>query len=79
MPEARYIFFVSLSYYLVLMIPAKPIRNSWKWVFAAGLSLALNSLVKPHALFLVLGFALFLLFAFCFLLQNKGPYEFLSG
>ena len=63
MPEAMYIFFAGLSFYLVLKVPAAPIKSSWKWVLAAGISMALTSLVKPHALFLTLGFALFFLFA----------------
>ena len=63
MPEAMYIFFAGLSFYLVLKVPAAPIKSSWKWLLAAGLSMALTSLVKPHALFLTLGFALFFLFA----------------
>jgi hypothetical protein len=63
MPEAMYIFFAGLSFYLVLKVPAAPIRSSWKWLLAAGVSMALTSLVKPHALFLTVGFALFFLFA----------------
>ena len=63
MPEAMYIFFAGLSYYLVLKVPAAPIKSSWKWLFVAGFSMALTSLVKPHALFLTVGFALFFLFA----------------
>ena len=63
MPEAMYIFFAGLSFYLVLRVPAAPLKSSWKWLFAAGLSMALTSLVKPHALFLTVGFALFFLFA----------------
>ena len=63
MPEAMYIFFAGLSFYLVLKVPAAPIKSSWKLVFAAGFSMAITSLVKPHALFLTVGFALFFLFA----------------
>ena len=63
MPEAMYIFFAGLSFYLVLKVPASPIKSSWKWLLAAGVSMALTSLVKPHALFLTFGFALFFLFA----------------
>ena len=63
MPEAMYIFFAGLSFYLVLKVPASPLKTSWKWLLAAGVSMALTSLVKPHALFLAVGFALFFLFA----------------
>ena len=63
MPEAMYIFFAGLSFYIVLKVPAAPIKSSWKWVLAAGFLMALTSLVKPHALFLTVGFALFFLFA----------------
>ena len=63
MPEAMYIFFAGLSFYLVLKVPAAPFKSSWRWLLAAGLSMALTSLVKPHALFLTVGFALFFLFA----------------
>ena len=63
MPEAMYIFFAGLSFYLVLKVPAAPIKSSWKWILAAGFSMALTSLVKPHALFLTVGFALFFLIA----------------
>ena len=63
MPEAMYIFFAGLSFYLVLRVPAAPFKSSWKWLLAAGVSMALTSLVKPHALFLTVGFALFFLFA----------------
>ena len=63
MPEAMYIFFAGLSFYLVLKVPAAPIKTSWKWLIASGVSMALTSLVKPHALFLTLGFVLFFLFA----------------
>jgi hypothetical protein len=63
MPEAMYIFFAGLSFYLVLKVPAAPFKSSWKWALAAGFSMALTSLVKPHALFLTVGFALFFLFA----------------
>ena len=63
MPEAMYIFFAGLSFYLVLEVPAAPIKSSWKWLLAAGVAMALTSLVKPHALFLTVGFALFFLFA----------------
>ena len=63
MPEAMYIFFAGLSFYLVLQIPAGPLKTSWKLLMAAGFSMALTSLIKPHALFLTVGFALFLLFA----------------
>lgn len=61
MPEAMYIFFAGLSFYLVLQVPASHLRNSWKWMLAAGFSMALTTLVKPHALFLTFGFALFFL------------------
>ena len=63
MPEAMYIFFAGLSFYLVLNLPASPIKSSWKWLLAAGVSMALTSLVKPHALFLTVDFVLFFLFA----------------
>ena len=63
MPEAMYFFFASLSFYLVLKVPAGPIKSSWSWLLVAALSMALTSLVKPHALFLTVGFALFFLFA----------------
>ena len=63
MPEAMYIFFAGLSFYLVLKVPAEPLRSSWRCLLAAGVSMALTSLVKPHALFLTIGFALFFLFA----------------
>jgi hypothetical protein len=63
MPEAMYIFFAGLSFYLVLKVPAAPIKSSWKWLLVAGFSMALTTLVKPHALFLTVGFALFFLFA----------------
>ena len=63
MPEAMYFFFASLSFYLVLKVPAGPIKSSWSWLLVAALSMALTSLVKPHALFLTAGFALFFLFA----------------
>ena len=63
MPEAMYIFFAGLSFYLVLKVPSAPFKSSWKWLLAAGVSMALTSLVKPHALFLTLGFAIFFLFA----------------
>ena len=63
MPEAMYFFFASLSFYLVLKVPAGPIKSSWSWLMVAALSMALTSLVKPHALFLTAGFALFFLFA----------------
>ena len=63
MPEAMYMFFALLSFYFVLQTPAKPLKQSWPWVLGAGLVLALTSLVKPHALFLLLGFALFYLFS----------------
>lgn len=62
MPESMYMFFALLSFYSVLQTPAKPLRESWPWVLSSGLVLALTSLVKPHALFLLLGFALFYLF-----------------
>jgi 4-amino-4-deoxy-L-arabinose transferase-like glycosyltransferase len=65
MPEAMYIFFAALSFYIVLSVPAVKIKESWKWVLASGAAIALASLVKPHALFLTVGFALF------FILSSK--------
>ena len=62
MPEAMYMFFALLSFYLVLKTPVGNFKKSWPWILVAGASLALTSLVKPHALFLLLGFALFYLF-----------------
>lgn len=61
MPEAMYIFFAGLSFYLVLKVPSAPLRDSWKWLLASGVLMGMTSLVKPHALFLTLGFALFFL------------------
>ena len=69
MPEAMYIFFAGLSFYLVLKVPASPIKSSWPWLLAAALSLSITSLVKPHALFLTVGFLLF------FLLSSKWRVE----
>ena len=63
MPEAMYIFFAGISFYSVLRVPAASTKTSWKWLLAAGISMALTSLVKPHALFLTIGFAMFFLFA----------------
>lgn len=62
MPEAMYIFFAALSFYLVLRINLGIQRASLVSTLVAALALSLTSLVKPHALFLLLGFVLFLLF-----------------
>ena len=61
MPDAIYIFFAGLSFYLVLKVPAAPIKSLWKWVLAADFSMTLTSLVNPDAFFLTVGFALFFL------------------
>lgn len=42
MPEAMYILFAGLSFYLLLQIPAGHLKTSWKWLFAAGFSMALT-------------------------------------
>ena len=61
MPEAMYMFFASLSFFLVLRVPISGLRGAWKFLLVAGFSMGLTALVKPHALFLAVAFALFLL------------------
>ena len=61
MPEAMYIFFASLSFFLVLRVPISGLRGTWRYLLFAGFAMGLTSLVKPHALFLATAFALFFL------------------
>lgn len=63
MPEAMYFFFAALTFYIALKVPAGSIKSNWKLVLLATISLGLTSLIKPHALFLSLGFVLFFVFS----------------
>ena len=63
MPEAMYMFFAGLSVFLVLKVPVARLKDSWKFVLLAGFAMGLTTLVKPHALFLATGIALFFVFS----------------
>lgn len=63
MPEAMYMFFAALSFMLALKVPVSSLQGSWKLLLLAGGALGLTALVKPHALFLAVGFALFFIFS----------------
>lgn len=69
MPEAMYFFFAALTFYLAMKVPAGAIKSNWNWLLLVSLSLGLTSLIKPHALFLSLGFVLF------FVLSSKWRIE----
>ena len=63
MPEAMYMFFASLSFFLILKVPIAGLKDMWKFIVLAGFSMGLTTLVKPHALFIATAFALFFLFS----------------